>query len=400
MQLDVLIFGGGVAGLWLLDALARAGQAVLLLEADALGAGQTIASQGIIHGGLKYTLDGLLNRSAGAVRGMPDRWRASFRGEAAPDLRGVRLRAESCHLWRTQSLRSRLGMVGARRGLRVRPQRVERDERPAALRECPGDVFALGEPVICPQSLLRELAAQHRGRIIKVDLSRLALVCGGAGVERVAVSDPLSGVSLELAPRHVVFAAGAGNEALRGRAGLSAAACQRRALHMVLVRGDLPALFGHCVDGARTRVTITSADAPAAGRGAGGACRVWQVGGQVAEDGVAMDARELIDHARRELLASIPGLRLDGLEWSTYRIDRAEARAGGRRPDGEVVRREGNVLTAWPTKLALAPCLAERVCAQLDGPRCKPLVDELAGWPRPAVADLPWEAARSWYVVD
>ena len=57
MQVDVLIFGGGAAGLWLLDELARRGDRVLLLEA-VRPAGQTIASQGIIHGGLKYTLQG------------------------------------------------------------------------------------------------------------------------------------------------------------------------------------------------------------------------------------------------------------------------------------------------------------------------------------------------------
>ena len=52
MELDVVIFGGGAAGLWLLDVLREAGFGVLLLEADRLGTGQTIASQGIIHGGL------------------------------------------------------------------------------------------------------------------------------------------------------------------------------------------------------------------------------------------------------------------------------------------------------------------------------------------------------------
>ena len=45
-RLDVVIFGGGAAGLWLLDELVRAGYEALLLEAGALGAGQTIASQG------------------------------------------------------------------------------------------------------------------------------------------------------------------------------------------------------------------------------------------------------------------------------------------------------------------------------------------------------------------
>ena len=61
MRLDALIFGGGAAGLWLLDRLSRDGHHVVLLEARSLGMGQTVASQGIIHGGLKYTLSGLAN---------------------------------------------------------------------------------------------------------------------------------------------------------------------------------------------------------------------------------------------------------------------------------------------------------------------------------------------------
>jgi hypothetical protein len=44
LPIDVLIFGGGAAGLWLLDDLLRAGCGTLLLEANDLGSGQTIAS--------------------------------------------------------------------------------------------------------------------------------------------------------------------------------------------------------------------------------------------------------------------------------------------------------------------------------------------------------------------
>ncbi len=93
MQVDVLIFGGGAAGLWLLDELARRGDRVLLLEAARLGAGQTIASQGIIHGGLKYTLQGALTPSAVQIREMPGLWRDCLAGRRLPDLRNVRLRA-------------------------------------------------------------------------------------------------------------------------------------------------------------------------------------------------------------------------------------------------------------------------------------------------------------------
>ena len=38
MELDVLIFGGGATGLWLLDQLARRGDRVLLMETRPLSA--------------------------------------------------------------------------------------------------------------------------------------------------------------------------------------------------------------------------------------------------------------------------------------------------------------------------------------------------------------------------
>ncbi len=174
MQLDVLIFGGGAAGLWLLDTLAWRGARALLLESDRLGSGQTIAAQGIIHGGLKYTLQGVLTPSALQIREMPRYWRECYAGRCQPDLRGMRLRAPFCYLWRTESLASRLAMIGARVGLSVAPQVLPDDDRPAFLARCPGTVARLDEPVIAPESLLETLFAKHRSRILKIEADKVA----------------------------------------------------------------------------------------------------------------------------------------------------------------------------------------------------------------------------------
>ena len=391
ISLDVVIFGGGVAGLWLLDELHRRGYAVVLLETEALGTGQTIASQGIIHGGLKYTLDGLLHDSAVAVSAMPGLWRECLAGQREPDLRGTVVRADWCALWRTKSLRSRLGMLGARGGLQVRPQRIEVAQRPAALVNCPGDVFRIDEPVISPRTFLETLAQRHESRLLKIGAhDGCAFEMGAAGEVQVirARGSEVESDSIAIQPRHVVLAAGRGNAGLRVAVGLSAAAAQVRPLHMVMMRGDLPELNGHCVDGARTRVTITC-DRDAAGR------MVWQVGGQVAEDGVAMEEDALLAHARREMAECIPGLALDDVEWAAYRVDRAEsATSGGRRPNTETVAREGNVISAWPTKLALAPRLAGRALELLDPPTGEKIDAIAPDWPRPDVAANPWESAR------
>jgi glycerol-3-phosphate dehydrogenase len=394
IQLDAVIFGGGAAGLWLLDELSRAGYAVLLLEANELGSGQTIASQGIIHGGLKYTLSGLLTSSARAIRDMPLVWRRALAGEHEPDLSRTRVRAEYCHLWQTRSWSSRVGMLGARAGLHVAPVRLERSERPPILRDCPGIVARLDEQVIDLDSFLVNLYERNAERILKIDRdSGLELSSRHAGeVELIRLINPESGAPLDLSAHRVIFTAGSGNAALRRAVALPNEAMQRRPLHMVVVRGDLPLLHGHCVEGAHTRATITSVEDFTGGT-------IWQVGGQIAEDGVTMERDALIRHATSELAEIIPGFSPTGLEWSTYSVDRAEyAVKGGIRPNDARIVSEGDTITAWPTKLALAPQLAERVCAVLPPPVATPatVIDVIRDWPRPEIAVAPWEQETTW----
>lgn len=394
MRAEVVIFGGGVAGLWTLDVLVRRGFQALLLEANGLGHGQTVASQGIIHGGLKYALQGLLTPAAQEIREMPLVWRSCLAGQSLPDLSLTRMRAQSCSLWRTDSVKSRLGMVAAKWFLRVSPRELPRSEWPEALARCPGTVTALDEQVLSPASLMESLSRPHRDRILKVDADAGCefITEGNVHVSAVVLRNPQTAEPLEIHANTILLAAGGGNAKLRAQLGLSETAMQRRPLQMVMVRGDLPVLNGHCIDANKTRVTITS-DVDSSGR------TVWQVGGQVSEVGVSMDTAALLGHARAEVRAAIPGINLCNTEWATYRIDRAEGATGqGLRPDSVQVLREGNVITAWPTKLALAPRLAEVIAGGLGEPSSESTLDlnSLRDWPRPAVALPPWETCTTW----
>lgn len=420
LVVDVVIFGGGCAGLWLLDELRRRGARVLLLESTALGGVQTTGSQGILHGGTKYALRGILSASANSVREMPARWRASLAGTAEPNLSQTRIRSRCCYLWRSDSWQSWAGMVGARAMLEVKPVPLDPSDCPKLLAKCPGQVFRLDEEVIDTTSFCHVLAERNAGLILsnagdvrfrRDSQGSVEAIDLGSPDERMEFEDvpnPINRVTtssgatvgsgsqhLTIQPRQVVFAAGAGNERLRRLMGLSFEVTQTRPLHMVLARGDLPILNGHCIDGAKTRVTITS-DVDAKQR------TVWQVGGQVAEDGVKMESLELIRHARRELEAVLPGWRSGGVEWATYRIDRAERRTtDGSRPDDVQLMIDRNVVTAWPTKLVLAPRLADLALEHLGQFDERLVPDFLTSlrtlnWPTPPVAVPPWERQATW----
>lgn len=395
-QFDLLIIGGGVVGLWTLDVACRAGLHAVLVERAGLASEQTGWSQGIIHGGVKYTLSGVLTPAAEAIREMPRVWRECLAGRALPDLSGVPLRSSCTYLWRTNTWRSRAGMFGAKFGLRAAPMLVSPEDRPPALRGCPGEVARLDEPVVDVFALCERLARPYPGRVLRGEVTELRRA--GEGVEARLASQ--AGASTQLAARWVMLAAGRGNESLRTGLGLPAGAMQIRPLHMTLVKGSLPDLYGHCVDGARTRVTITSASI-------GPGERLWQVGGQVAEEGVALDGPRLIERVRSELIECIPGVSLHGCAWATYRADRAEgATRAALRPNDAQVLREGPILTVWPTKLALAPRAAALVLSELKGEAAHvadpgsggeglpPVPDEIAGWPRAAPAAAVWDSVE------
>jgi len=392
-SIDVVIFGGGAAGLWLLDDLIRQNYSVLLLESGGLGGGQTVASQGIIHGGLKYTLTGMLTGSATSIREMPLIWRDCLAGQAAPNLSNTPVRSDCCYLWRTDSLSSRLGMIGAKVGLRVAPETVDETDRPTLLENCPGTVAKMDEQVISPAGFLKSIASQHTGRILKIEPTNGLKF--DMAESTVSIQNPKTGELLKLAPQQIIFTAGAGNAKLREQAGLDADIMQRRPLHMVLIKGPLPQFNGHCVDGKKTRVTITS-DKTSTGE------TVWQLGGEIAEQGVTQEPEILIRHAASELQAVIPGLDLEYCQFSTYRVDRAEkVMPHGKRPETSQLLEDSDkkILTAWPTKLALVPQLVEIIRAKISAAikNSQPFdYEQLSNWPHPEVAQPPWETATNW----
>src|SRR5688500_449335 len=107
-EADVVIVGGGIAGLWLLNRLRQLGYSTVLLESNALGGGQTRLSQGIIHGGMKYALQGSITSATQAISDMPTIWENCVRGMGEIDLSHVPILSKQQYLWSTASFTSKL----------------------------------------------------------------------------------------------------------------------------------------------------------------------------------------------------------------------------------------------------------------------------------------------------
>jgi len=394
---DVAIFGGGVAGLWLLARLRNAGYRAVLFEADRLGAGQTRYAQGIIHGGTKYALTGKLTGSSESIAEMPAIWRSCLAGEGELDLRKVKLLSANQYMWSTESLTSRMAGFFASKLMRSRTRTVEGDERPEVFRNSAfkGQVYRLEEPVLDTASIVRALAEPHREAIFMLPAMENLQLQRHDNRWHLSLSDGEQQLSIDAA--RLVFAAGKGNAALLEKCGRSAPAMQLRPLQMVMLRGSraqpLPGeLYAHCLGpSANPRITITT-HYDAEGR------TVWYLGGQIAEEGVGRDHAAQVAAAKKELHALFPWLDTSAAEWGTLPIDRAEPRmADGSRPDNVFAEEQEGIITAWPTKLALSPRLASVIIEKLQQGGIRPTENRaLPGWPHPEYAPLPWQEEERW----
>jgi glycerol-3-phosphate dehydrogenase len=383
LQVDVVIVGGGIAGLWTLSRLRQQGVNAILLEADALGAGQTSCSQGIIHGGVKYALNGLLNKSTQAIAAMPDRWQACLQGSGEIDLQQARILSKAQYLWSTGTALSKFSQLVASKLLKSRCQRLNSEAYPPIFQSdyFKGQVYQLNEMVLDVTSLLQIFSQTLGDWILKITSKQLNICYEDQAIKHIDYC--LEGEPVRLTANHYVMAAGAGNEALLQ--GLTEApTMQRRPLRMTVMQCDgLLPLYAHCLGMKGVpRMTITSHPATD-GR------FVWYVGGQPAETGVEKTVYAHEADIQQELMEILPWVSLKNCKMHSFLIDRAEARqVGGLRPETATVKQVGNVIIAWPTKLAFAPVVSDRVLA-LVGKNTAAASTEaslLARWPKAQVA--------------
>jgi len=392
---DIVILGGGVAGLWILNHLKKHGYQAILLEKNALGAGQTTKSQGIIHGGLKYALTGFLSDASEAVANMPARWQRCLQGTGEIDLRQVKILSPEQLLWSTKSLSSSIAGFFAAKTLASRVKKLEPARYPAVLQhpDFRGTVYQLEEMILDAISLVQALAKPHLDSLIKTDPNIPYLFHQQSDDPKILSHLECTSGSqkITLHAKSYIFAAGEGNESLTHQFTPSFP-MQRRPLQMTLLKFKDPyPLFAHCIEaGLNPRITITTHPSE-------DGKTVWYLGGQLAEDGANRTETEHLNAAQTEIKSLFPWIDLSQTEWRSFFVNRAESKqSNGKRPDSFSIEREGNTFAVWPTKLALSPLLADELLLQLQKAKVTPTIGAgsnpvLAQLEKPVIAKPIWD---------
>lgn len=336
---DIVIVGGGIAGLWLLNILRKQGFSVILLEQDSLGAGQTIKSQGIIHGGLKYALAGSINSATTALNSMPTRWQAALANKGELDLTTVEVLATHQYMWSINKITGPLATLFASKTLKSFVAIEENIPTILTQTNLQGRLYKLNEIVLNVESLIKTLSKPHLRSCLKLKYHH----------------------ELPITAQKVIFTAGSGNLEFHSKT-------QLRPLHMVLVKSkNLLPLYGHCIGLSNLpRITITTHIAKDSNP-------VWYLGGRLAEDGVNIDSHEQIRRAQHELTTIFPSLNLNDAKWASFIVNRAEmSQSNGQKPDSVSITINDDNIFAWPTKLALTPILGDKICEILQAANIRP----------------------------
>lgn len=376
-----------MTGLFLRAALSQRGLPTHLFDTGPLGTGQTIASQGILHRGVKYALSAQSAAASNALAAAHETWEACLAGNAHPNLSATTQLSRTMYLWTKPGLLGTLTATAAALAMKSGVTKLPPGKYPPPFSAAPASLslWEVRETCIEPRSLLTQLAA--------------------------ASTDPISPLGPNVTLRQLVqehrpglllFCAGIGNEQLLAQAGHNPATyTQRRPLHMAVLHRAPQPLFAHCLQelSDKPRLTITSLPSPSQPNRFD-----WYIGGHIAESGNQLDEAAQRVAARDQLLACLPWMKPAPREdFSTLRIDRAEGKtANATRPDGPVLHAFPSSqhlpphVAIWPTKLALAPALYTSLAPFLASMAANagqpPLTHAHQPHPQhtPPIAAIPW----------
>lgn len=377
---DIVIFGAGIAGLWTFNHLKSLGYDVLLLESKAIGSGQTIASQGIVHSGLKYAFAGKVNKLAQSISAMPDLWRAALKGQGPVDLSAARMSAETQYLLVPSGLMGGLVKLVTKKVLGGSVREIEKKDWPTDVVESgfKGAVIYMDEPVLDTASVIRALAEPYKDSVRLVDTP----------------DDPL--VFLEqhnISAKKIIFTAARSNHETAKKLGHDAGLeTQARPLLMGLLKPAPFEMYAHLVGNSDKPVATITTHKCADGTLA------WYLGGGVAERVKESSIDEVIEVTKKGFAKYLPQVDLSEVQWGAWPIDRIEGKSevDGWMPDTPTIHSAENCIYCWPTKLTFAPMLSERLIKKLKEDGVEPS-DKQTDWsflPEAPYTQNPWDVVQ------
>ena len=377
---DIVIIGAGIAGLWTFNRLKRLGYDVLLLEKDSIGCGQTIASQGIIHSGLKYAFAGKINKLAQSISAMPDLWRNALAGKGPVDLSAARMNAGSQYLLIPSGFMGGLVKLVTRQALGGNVHEIAQKDWPEDIKNSGfrGSVIYMDEPVLDIPSALHALAEPYKDCIRKIEDSE-------------SPQDFLQ--RHNITAKKIIYTAATTNHIAaiqnKDEAGLKT---QKRPLLMGMLKPAPFPLYAHLVGSSDKPVaTITTHQ-----------CKdgtlIWYLGGNVAERGKEVPEIEMIRAAQKGFERYLPRIDLSSVSWASLPIDRVEGSSTtqGWMPDTPTIHEAGDSFYCWPTKLTFAPLLSDYILEKLERDNIKPstIATDWSFLPEVNYATTPWDKAE------
>ena len=375
---DIVIFGAGIAGLYTFHLLKKRGYDVLLLEREAIGGGQSIAAQGIIHSGLKFTLAGKVNKLAQSISEMPLVWRNCLKGEGPINLTKTMINTDSQLLMIPSGFVGGITKMVTERLLAKSVHEILPDGWPQPIKNAGfhGSLIYMDELVIDVPSLIKNLAEPYKDCIRKCPHSDPFAFLNRHGIE----------------PKKIIFTAAESNESIaRYAAHDKGLQVQKRPLLQGMIRNAPFPLYAHLVGTSEKPVmTITTHTAH-------DGSLIWYLGGGVAEHPKDSDPEELFEAARKALKTYLPNLNHGPFEWAALPIDRVEGKSDTDHwmPDTPTIHQADECVYCWPTKLTFAPMLGDMILKSLEDDDIKPsgITNDYSFLPEVAYAAAPWDTA-------
>jgi glycine/D-amino acid oxidase-like deaminating enzyme len=371
INVDVLIVGGGVQGLWLLRDFTRVGYHSILIEKEKVGGTQTLHSHGYLHQGYSYNDVGMARH----LKSAKDRWTtfcnnqdiptahlSSFFGFASP---------ANAELW---------SEVWEEAGLQQTAETLPEFLQSGLLRR----VFRTGDIWLDTSDLARRLVEGVEDRIFHGSITSLKYDNLTRKIQVAIVQ--IGNESRHIIPQVVVFAAGAGNSGLISMLRdlrIEPNRARYRKSQMLVIKSRHGLLQGHAA------IVVPDLSLFIVSRDMRNGDVIWLASYDIDDESKVKFSqlhknvkeknghREVVDDKRVRdtvfvLSAIFPQLftkeNKEQMEWGAYVGLKAEAITGTVILPNEWVIdsfNTSNVYAVWPTKLTLAPQASEKLAFKL-----------------------------------